>query len=81
MGNYGSFHHLRTGSDPARIDRIRVDLIAPQMVPRKGFPNSSQDKNVDIFRSRINISLSLVFRNSLEVLWGGTTGRARGRTS
>ena len=81
MGNYGIFHHLRTDSDPARIDRIGVDLIAPQMVTRKGFPSSSQDKNVDIFRFRINISLYLVFRNYLEVLWGGTTGKARGRTS
>ncbi len=81
MGNHGIFHHLRTGSDPARIDRIGVDLIAPQMVTRKGFPNSSQDKNVDISRFRVNISLYLVFRNYLEVLWGGTTGRARGQTS
>ena len=81
MGNYGIFHHLRTGSDPTRIDRIGVDLIAPQMVTRKGFPRSSQDKNVDISRSRINITLSLVLRNSMEVLWGGTTGRARGQTS
>ena len=40
-----------------------------------------QDKNVDIFVSWINIRLPLVFRNSLEVLWGGTTGRVRGRTS
>ena len=68
---------------PIRLEStgLELTLIAPQMVTRQGFPRSSQDKNVDIFRSRINISLSLVFRNSLEVLWGGTTGRARGRTS
>ena len=76
MGNYGIFHHLRTGSDPTRIDRIGVDLIAPQMVTRKGFPNSSQDKNVDISRFRVNISLYLVFRNYLEVSRGSTWHRA-----